>query len=286
MIPAQRAATRKKLFPHFKFPDAVLFSDTVIIPQRISTGQLISKFAGNHGIPLSVGLVNEIWKTTFERKMAKSPLYIKGVTLTESSYKIWIEEAVRETLDFIPAFRSSRREKAVSDDIERGVYRALKDSRTYSPPGNIIKLLKKLRKYEIPYGIIANSSPHFPSIIHGVNSRLKDGLPLLVENGKLIPFVNAATEGIPKPDHSIFLQMLKQLDITSREWVYYIGNDPVLDYHPSQKLGLRSVLLTNSFRVPVSDTVYFSHHKWEEERNFRIADVKELDRAFFPPKKI
>lgn len=268
----------------FKFPDAVLFSDNAILKQRISTGKLISIISHHHNINISPYRSDSLWKQSLEKQKVNSPLYTPGKSVSIDEYKIWLGTVIKNTLQRLITFDSLLQDDVIRDKIQYRVYRSLNDPRSYFIQGHVLRLLRLLRKCNVPYGIIANSSPYFDSILRGVNDRIKNEARDLLysEESGPIRYINAADCGIAKPDVNIFLEMLKVLKLQSLENIYYIGTDPLLDYEPTKSLGIKSVLLTSELENPKTDIKYLSPRLCRQKSSFRIADIREIEQVVFP----
>lgn len=264
-------------------PEALLFSDKVIFKQKITTGALISLFASQKNLNIPANLLNQQWEKSIELINQRSPLYIPGEKLSILHHKNWIMEVLESTLHPFIKFGSPLQDDILRDQLKYRVYKNLIDSRTYFIEKPIIKFLQKLQVGNIPVGLIANSFPQFESIIEGIEQRIKTKKPLLsTPNKHFLPFVNAAENGIAKPDPKIFLEILKKMSLKSPENIYYVGVDPLLDYAPSRTLGIKSVLLTSNFSKPMTDIKYLSPRLCREKTSFRIADIQELERVVLP----
>lgn len=281
----------KPLLPHirnvsnndFTLPEAILFSDQVVLKQNTSTGRLISIFARQKNIAIPAAQLEEKWQLATEKQTASTPMYTPGTPLTPAAYKLWIREAVEATLHPFVEYGSPLRDDLVRDDIAYRLYRSLIDSRSYFVENGVKNLIKKLQVAKVPFGLVANGPPQFESILAEVNARLKTDKPLLsIPGGNLVPFANAADTGIAKPDPRIFLELLRKMDLKTPENIYYIGTDPLLDYAPLETLGIRSVLLTSGLETPRTDLKYLSPRLCREKRSFRIANIQEIERVILP----
>lgn len=263
-----------------KFPDAVLFSNSVLFPQRLPTGFLIHLFAKQNQAVVPKDLLEILWYEVSKKRLNDTPLYTPGTPLTRVVYKKWIMDTVKIVLNSVSSFNSPLRDTQISESIQYRVYKELISGKSYSLPQENLQMLTYLKENEVPFGIVANGSPFFTSILTDIQSRLST--PVLKINDSWIPFVNAADDGVAKPDPKIILKLLKQMKTKNSDNVYYIGNDPQLDTAPSKALGLKSVLLTKDLPTPKSDLKYLSARLSKEKTNFRVCDIRELERVFFP----
>lgn len=263
-----------------KGPSAVLFSNSVLFPQRVPTAFLIHLFAKQNHATVDKKLLETLWNEIYSKRLIDSPLYTPGVPLVRTYYKKWIMDTVKIVLDSVSAFNSPLRDTSVSESIQYRVYTNLINGKAYLLPRENLRILNNLRKLNIPVGIVANSSPFFSAILSEIHSRLKSDV--LKPNDSWIPYVNAAEDGIAKPNPAIILKMLKKLKIKTPEDVYYIGDDVELDFVPAKSLGIHSVLLTSNLPSVQSDLRYTSERLSRQKMCFRISDIRELERVFFP----
>lgn len=227
------------------------------------------------------------------------PLYT-GTPITSQQYEDWHEDALTSLLNLFKRPHSPLLDNHILSKLRHRIWLNLSSPRSYYIPSDVLHLVDRFKAEQIPYGVVANSGPDFTALLRGVDSRIKHssyvtvspttGLPTRgpLSFGKrvkmpLIPNISAGTLGIPKPRPEIFLSLLKNIrppvkDVSN---VYYVGTDPLVDYAPSTRLGLKSVLVTRNLEKRVSDLTYLSARKARQLSGFRIKGVRELERVFF-----
>lgn len=223
-------------------------------------------------------------------------MYNNNSPVTEKEYEKWYLEAITKTLDLFRQFGSNLTDDLHFSKLRHRIYLNLTNPRSYYIPTDVMALLDRLRAEQIPYGVVANSGPHFKKLLRQVDSRIKHDSYLTVNKKHgghhsttlaqrkafpLIPFINAADIGIGKPNTAIFMRLLKQLNPDNPDNVYYIGNNPEIDYAPSKSVGLKSVLVTRHFDNPVSDVKYLTAKKCRLLPYMRVAKIGELDKVLF-----
>lgn len=125
-------------------------------------------------------------------------------------------------LDRLPGGATPERVARLADTLE--AYPAW-----YTPMPGMSELLQGLRIEGRALGVISNWPP---------------SLPRLLEYHGLGPFEVLACSGAlrtTKPDPGIFRWALAEAGVAAGE-CWYIGNDPAIDYGPSEALGLRALL--------------------------------------------
>lgn len=222
------------------------------------------------------------------------PLY-NGQPLTPKAYESWYMECITKLLILFRNFGSSLNDPVYFSKLRHRIFLNLINPKTYYIPTDVMALLDKLKAAKVPYGIVANSGPHFAKLLRGIDGRIKHGSYLTVAPGErksrvsfaqrphhpLIPFANAADTGLGKPDTSLFLDILRKVKPKNPDNVYYIGDDVDTDYAPSKSLGLKSVLVTRHFEKPVSDVKYLSAKECRRLPYMRVARISEIEKVLF-----
>lgn len=287
-------------------PDLVLFSDTVFIPPRYPPGEVLAQIAKDYRLKIPATVLQNAFETVLRAHKKSDPLYT-GVPVTEKRYEDWWVAVIGKTFNLFRQFGSPLEDERYAAKLRHRCFLNLVNPRSYYMPTDVMALLDRLKAENVPYGVVADSGPHFEKLLRGIDARIKHDsymtvLPVhkrYLANGQrnrlpyskrphypLIPYSNSSDTGISKPDPSLFLSFLKRLQPKNIDRVYYIGSEPELDYAPAKSIGLKSVLLTRGFEKEATDVKYLSAKKCRLLPYMRVARIAELEKVLFDKKKV
>lgn len=276
-------------------PGMVYFSDMIVLRQKLPFGMMAAAIASKYGYDLDPKTLSNRWKkVTSEKenfqKLYNTQLYQQQGFDPEKHYSDWVKSNISHTLG---AFKHLQANPSPAEfrNLCRKIYLKQMNPFSYYISESFQHLAHKLNENNIPWGIIANQGPNFPSILDELNGRLPQPIYPIhntnanyskrKSNNKTPLIINASDNGCSKPGKLIFKRAVE--NSPARKNTFFVGVHPIIDQiRGSISPPLRTILLTETMDQPVSDIEHLQPAGINKLQNFRVKTMAELYRILIP----